>query len=257
MKAVVATLLALSAASAFAQNAAVVNGKAIPSTRVDAMVKQVTSNPQNPQKDTPELRANVRQELINREIFAQEAEKRGLSDTPDFKSQMDFSRQQLLIRALVNDFVNTSKPTDAELQAVYDEQKKGAGDKEYRARHILVEKEEDAKKIVSDLKKGKKFEELAKQSKDPGSAANGGDLDWSPAGNYVPEFSAAMTKLEKGKYTDTPVKTQFGYHVIRLDDVRATQIPPLEQVKPQLTQMVTEKKLREFQEALTKKAKVE
>ena len=257
MKLFIAAVLALTTTATFAQNAAVVNGKPIPSSRVDAMVKQLTNNPQNPQKDTPELRAQVRQELINREIFTQEAEKRGLSDTPEFKAQMDFSRQQLLIRALVNDFVNNTKPSDAELLAVYNEQKKGAGDKEYRARHILVEKEEDAKKIITDLKKGKKFEDLAKQSKDPGSAANGGDLDWSAAGNYVPEFSNALTKLEKGKFTDVPVKTQFGFHVIRLDDVRPTQFPPLEQVKPQLSQLVTEKKLREFQEELSKKAKVE
>jgi peptidyl-prolyl cis-trans isomerase C len=257
MKLVIAAVLALSTVSAFAQNAALVNGKPIPSSRVDAMIKQVTTNPQNPQKDTPELRAQVRQELINREIFSQEAEKRGLSDTPEFKSQMDSSRQQLLIRALVNDFVNTTKPSDAELLAAYNEQKKGTGDKEYRARHILVEKEEDAKKIIADLKKGKKFEDLAKQSKDPGSAANGGDLDWSAPGNYVPEFSTALTKLEKGKFTDVPVKSQFGFHVIRLDDVRPTQFPPLEQVKPQLSQMVTEKKLRDFQDDLSKKAKVE
>ena len=257
MKLFIAAVLALTTTATFAQNAAVVNGKPIPSSRVDAMVKQLTNNPQNPQKDTPELRAQVRQELINREIFTQEAEKRGLSDTPEFKAQMDFSRQQLLIRALVNDFVNNTKPSDAELLAAYNEQKKGAGDKEYRARHILVEKEEDAKKIITDLKKGKKFEDLAKQSKDSGSAANGGDLDWSAAGNYVPEFSNALTKLEKGKFTDVPVKTQFGFHVIRLDDVRPTQFPPLEQVKPQLSQLVTEKKLREFQEELSKKAKVE
>ena len=257
MKLFIAALLAFTTSATFAQNAAVVNGKPIPSSRVDAMVKQLTNNPQNPQKDTPELRAQVRQELINREIFTQEAEKRGLSDTPEFKAQMDFSRQQLLIRALVNDFVNNTKPSDAELLAVYNEQKKGAGDKEYRARHILVEKEEDAKKIITDLKKGKKFEDLSKQSKDPGSAANGGDLDWSAPGNYVPEFSNALTKLEKGKFTDVPVKTQFGFHVIRLDDVRPTQFPPLEQVKPQLSQLVTEKKLREFQEELSKKAKVE
>ena len=257
MKLFIAAVLALTTTATFAQNAAVVNGKPIPSSRVDAMVKQLTNNPQNPQKETPELRAQVRQELINREIFTQEAEKRGLSDTPEFKAQMDFSRQQLLIRALVNDFVNNTKPSDAELLAVYNEQKKGAGDKEYRARHILVEKEEDAKKIITDLKKGKKFEDLAKQSKDSGSAANGGDLDWSAAGNYVAEFSNALTKLEKGKFTDVPVKTQFGFHVIRLDDVRPTQFPPLEQVKPQLSQLVTEKKLREFQEELSKKAKVE
>jgi peptidyl-prolyl cis-trans isomerase C len=239
---------------AFAQNAAVVNGKAIPSTRVDAMVKQMTAQGQ---KDSPELRNMIREELINREIFAQEAEKRGLADSAEFKSQMEFARQQILIRSLVQDYAKSVKPSDAEIKAEYDKQKTAMGDKEYRARHILVDKEDDAKKIVADLKAGKKFEELAKKSKDPGSAAKGGDLDWAAPGNYVPEFSDAMTKLQKGQYTQSPVKTQFGYHVIRLDDVRAAQVPPLEQVKPQLEEMLTQQKLAAFQKELKDKAKVQ
>jgi peptidyl-prolyl cis-trans isomerase C len=249
-----AALVAGFSFAAFAQNAAIVNGKPIPSSRVDAMMKQVTSQGQ---KDTPELRSMVRQELVNREILAQEAERRGLTDTPDFKLQMDTMRQQLLIRALVQDVVKSNPPTDAEIQAAYDEQKKQASGTEYRARHILVEKEEQARKIIADLAKGQKFEALAKQSKDPGSAANGGDLDWAPADAYVPEFSKAMTALKKGEYTRAPVKSQFGWHVIRLDDTRQAQFPPLDQVRPQLTEMVQQQKLRAFQEDLTKKAKVE
>jgi peptidyl-prolyl cis-trans isomerase C len=249
-----AASLLLACASAMAQNAAVVNGKPIPSSRVEAMVKQVASQGQ---KDTPELRNAVRQELINREIFTQEAEKKGIADSADFKAQLEFTRQQLLIRALVQDFVKNNQPADADVQKIYNEQKASAGDKEYRARHILVETEEQAKKIIADLKKGKKFEVLAKQSKDTGSAAKGGDLDWASPGNYVPEFSGALTKLKKGAYTETPVKSQFGWHVIRLDDVRTAQIPPLEQVKPQIVQMLQEKKLREYQESLIKSAKVE
>jgi peptidyl-prolyl cis-trans isomerase C len=239
---------------AFAQNAAVVNGKAIPSSRVDVMAKQMASQGQ---KDTPELRNMIREELINREIFTQEAERRGLADNADFKSQMEFARQQILIRALVQDYVKTTKPSDAEIKAEYDKQKGAMGDKEYRARHILVDKEDDAKKIVTDLKAGKKFEELAKKSKDPGSAAKGGDLDWAAPGNYVPEFSDAMVKLQKGQYTQTPVKSQFGYHVIRLDDVRAAQIPPLEQVKPQIEEMLQQQKLAAFQKDLKDKAKIQ
>jgi peptidyl-prolyl cis-trans isomerase C len=249
-----AALVAGFSFAAFAQNAAVVNGKPIPSSRVDAMMKQVTSQGQ---KDTPELRSMVRQELVNREILSQEAERRGLTDTPDFKLQMETMRQQLLIRALVQDVVKSNPPTDAEIQAAYNEQKKQASGTEYRASHILVEKEEQAKKIIADLAKGQKFETLAKQSKDPGSAANGGDLDWAPADAYVPEFSKAMMALKKGETTKAPVKTQFGWHVIRLEDTRQAQFPPLDQVRAQLTEMVQQQKLRAFQEDLTKKAKVE
>jgi peptidyl-prolyl cis-trans isomerase C len=252
----VVVLAALAAAThiAFAQNAATVNGKAIPSTRVDAMVKQMTAQGQ---KDTPELRNMIREELINREIFTQEAEKRGLADSAEFKSQMEFARQQILIRTLVQDYAKGVKPNEADVKAEYEKQKTAMGDKEYRARHILVEKEDEAKKVVTDLKAGKKFEELAKKSKDPGSAAKGGDLDWAAPGNYVPEFSAAMTKLQKGQYTQEPVKSQFGYHVIRLDDVREAKVPPMEQVKPQIEEMLTQKKLAEFQKELKDKAKIQ
>jgi peptidyl-prolyl cis-trans isomerase C len=253
-RAVVFAAAAVAAQIAFAQNAAVVNGKPIPSSRVDAMVKQMAAQGQ---KDTPELRNMIREELIDREIFTQEAEKRGLADSAEFKSQMEFARQQILIRSLVQDYAKGVKPSDADVKAEYDKQKSAMGDKEYRARHILVDKEEDAKKIVADLKAGKKFEDLAKKSKDPGSAAKGGDLDWAAPGNYVPEFSEAMTKLQKGQYTQAPIKSQFGWHVIRLDDVRAAQVPPLDQVKPQIEEMLTQQKLAAFRKDLKDKAKIQ
>jgi peptidyl-prolyl cis-trans isomerase C len=253
-RAVVFAAAAVAAQIAFAQNAAVVNGKPIPSSRVDAMVKQMAAQGQ---KDTPELRNMIREELIDREIFTQEAEKRGLADSAEFKSQMEFARQQILIRSLVQDYAKGVKPSDADVKAEYDKQKSAMGDKEYRARHILVDKEDDAKKIVADLKAGKKFEELAKKSKDPGSAAKGGDLDWAAPGNYVPEFSEAMTKLQKGQYTQAPIKSQFGWHVIRLDDVRAAQVPPLDQVKPQIEEMLTQQKLAAFRKDLKDKAKIQ
>ena len=121
-----------------------------------------------------------------------------------------------------------------------------------------MEKEDEAKAIIAQLKKGGKFEEIAKKSsKDPGSGANGGDLDWASAGNYVAEFSEALTKLAKGKTTDTPVKTQFGYHVIRLDDVRDAQLPKFDDVKPQIAQQLQQQKLTKYQEELRAKAKIE
>ena len=132
------------------------------------------------------------------------------------------------------------------------------GGKENRARHILVEKEDEAKAVIANLKKGQKFEDLAKkQSKDPGSGANGGDLDWASAGSYVPEFSQAMVKLNKGQVTDVPVKTQFGWHVIRVDDVREAQLPKFEEVRPQIAQQLQQQKLAQFQQDLRTKAKIE
>jgi peptidyl-prolyl cis-trans isomerase C len=171
---------------------------------------------------------------------------------------MEFTREAILIRELINNYQKTNPVTDAEIQAEYDKFAAANSGKEYRARHILVEKEDQAKTIIASLKKGAKFEDIAKkQSKDPGSGAKGGDLGWASAGNYVKEFSDAMTKLAKGKTTDTPVKTQFGYHIIRLDDVRDAQLPKLEDVKPQITQQLGQQKLIKYQEDLRAKAKIE
>jgi len=148
--------------------------------------------------------------------------------------------------------------TDAEIKGEYDKFVAANAGKEYRARHILVEKEDEAKAIIANLKKGSKFEDLAKkQSKDPGSAANGGDLDWANPQGFVPEFSKAMVSLKKGEVTAAPVKSQFGFHVIRLDDVREAQLPPLDQVKPQIAQQLQQQKLGRFQDDLRGKAKIE
>jgi len=196
--------------------------------------------------------------VIAREIFMQEAQRRGLDATDDFKNQIELARQTLLIRELISDYQKANPVTDAEIKAEYDKFAAANGGKEYRARHILVEKEDEAKAIIVSLKKGGKFDDIAKkQSKDPGSGANGGDLDWAAAGSFVPEFSGAMTKLKKGQTTDVPVKTQFGWHVIRVDDIREAQLPKLEDVKPQITQQLQQEKLAKFQADLRAKAKVE
>jgi peptidyl-prolyl cis-trans isomerase C len=247
-------LVAAAAFPAMAQNLAVVNGKPVPSSRADAMVKQLAAQGQ---QDTPQLRTMVKEELINREILIQEADKLGLGNNPDVKSQLDIARQSIIIRALVADYLKKHPVTDAEVKTEYDKFKSQAGDKEYRARHILVDKEEDAKAIIAKLKGGAKFEDLAKQSKDPGSAANGGDLDWASPASYVKPFSDAMTGLQKGQVTETPVKTQFGYHVIKLEDVRAAKIPGMEEVKPQIAESLQQKKLQAYQEDLRKKAKIQ
>jgi peptidyl-prolyl cis-trans isomerase C len=248
-----AILLAVAALPVMAQNLATVNGKPVPSSRADAMIKQMATQGQ---QDTPQLRAMVKDELINREILIQQAEKEGLGNSPDVKNQIEIARQSIIIRALVTDYLKKHPVTDAEIKAEYDRFKSQAGDKEYHARHILVDKEEDAKAIIAKLKAGAKFEDLAKQSKDTGSAANGGDLDWASPASFVKEFSTAMTGLKKGEITETPVKTQFGYHVIRLDDVRPAKIPTLEEVKPQIAESLQQKKLQAFQQELRAKAKI-
>ena len=250
-----ASLLALGAQGALAQNLAIVNGKAVPKARLDALAQQVAKSGR---PVTPEMEGQLREEVIAREVFMQEAEKQGLSGSEDFKAQMELARQTLLIRELFANYQKTNPVSDTDLKAEYDKFAATNSGKEYKARHILVEKEADAKAIVASLKKGGKFEDIAKkQSKDPGSGAKGGDLDWANPASYVPEFTAALLKLDKGQMTDTPVKSQFGYHVIRVDDIRAAQLPAFEEVKPQIAQQMQQQKMAAFQEELRKKAKVE
>ncbi len=255
LSAAVAAALLGAMAPAFAQNLAIVNGKPVPKARVDALAQQMA---RAGRPVTPDQMNQLKDEVVAREIFMQEARKRGLDTTDAFKDQMELARQSILIRELFADFQKKNPVGDAEAKAEYDKFVAANGGKEYRARHILVENEEEAKAIIASLKKGARFEDLAKKSsKDPGSGANGGDLDWANADSYVPEFSDAMKKLGKGQMTETPVKTQFGWHVIRLDDVREAQLPPFDQVKPQIVQQMQQQKLAKFQDDLRAKAKVE
>jgi peptidyl-prolyl cis-trans isomerase C len=246
-------LAAFAAVPAFAQNIAVVNGTPIPTARANALVSQLV---QQGQKDSPQLQAAVREELINREILSQEAARRGIATRPDVKAQLAVAQQTVVLRALIEDFVKNNAPTDAEIKARYDELvKQAGGGKELHLHHILVEDEAQAKDLIAKIKGGASFEDLAKQySKDPGSGKNGGDLDWSSPQAYVPEFGAAAEKLKKGEVTPEPVKTQFGWHIIRLDDSRDVPPPPLEQVKPQIAQQIQQEKLQAFEEGLKKKA---
>jgi len=242
-------------AVADAQNVAIVNGKAVPMARVEALSQQVA---RSGRQVTPEMQQQIKDEVIAREVFIQEAQKMGLDASEDFKTQMELARQTILIRELFTNYQKTHPVTDADIQAEYDKFAASNGGKEYRARHILVEKEAEAKAIIAQLKKGGKFDEIAKKaSKDPGSGAKGGDLDWAPAGNYVAEFATDLKALTKGQTTDTPVKSQFGYHVIRLDDIRDAQLPKLDDVKPQVAQQLQQQKLAKYQEELRNKAKVE
>lgn len=250
-----AAALVFACGSALAQNVAVVNGKAIPKSSEDAWVKELT---RQGQKDSPEMRKFVKDQLIQREILMQEATKRGIPNKPEIKFQLDVQRQAAIIQAMMREEMEKSPITEAQIKAAYDAQKAQVGSKEYRARHILVEKEDEAKAIIDQIKKGAKFEDLAKKSsKDPGSAVNGGELDWAGPEAYVKPFSDAMVGLKKGEMTQVPVKSQFGYHVIKLEETRDTQFPTLDQVKPQIVEALQQQKVQAFVQKLAKDAKVQ
>jgi peptidyl-prolyl cis-trans isomerase C len=245
-------LIAVTAMPAFAQNVAVVNGKAIPMSRVDATVKQVEA--QGQQKDSPELREMIKKDLIAREVMMQEAVKQGYDKNDAVKQQLDTARQSLVVSAMMREYAAKNKVSDADIKAEYERYKAQAGDKEYHVRHILLETDAEAKAVIAKLKGGAKFEDLAKTSKDQGSAATGGDLDWASPSSFPKEFSDAFVALQKGGVTQVPVQTTNGFHVIKLDDTRAAKLPTLEEVKPQIAEALTQKKLQAYQEQLAKKA---
>ena len=250
-----AAVLGFAALSASAQNVAIVNGKAVPLARVNALKAQIEASGQ---PIAPEMVKMIKDEVIAREIFMQEASRRGLAASDAYKQQMEMARQTVLIRALFEDFQKKNPVTDAEAKAEYDKFVEANGGKEYKASHILVESEDRAKAIIAEVKAGKSFEEIAKkESKDPGSGARGGDLDWANPNNYVPEFTEALIKLKKGELTAAPVKSQFGWHIIRMDDERQAEMPKFEDVKPQIMQQLQQTKLQQFQDQLRKNAKVQ
>jgi len=239
-------LLAVAAVPAFAQNVAVVNGKAIPTSRVDAVVKQVVAQGQQP--DSPQLRDLIKKDLIGREVMMQEAEKQGFGKDATVKAAIENARQAIIINAMVGEYIKKNPVSDADIKAEYDRFTKQAGDKEYHVRHILLGTEAEANDVIAKLKGGAKFEDLA---------ANGGDLDWASPSSFPPVFSAAFVALGKGQVTDKPVQTPNGFHVIKVDDIRPAKLPTLEEVKPQVAEALTQKKLQAYQEELVKKAKVQ
>jgi peptidyl-prolyl cis-trans isomerase C len=231
-----------------------VNGKAIPKSRVEFIAKQRAAQGQ---PDNDQTRKAILDSLITQEVVAQEAERKGLAKTADVRTQLDLLRGQVLAQALFQDYVKTHPIKDEQMLEEYNRVKATRGDKEYKARHILVDKEDEAKDIIAKLKKGEKFEDLAKQSKDPGSKDRGGDLDWNPPSTFAKPFADAMVKLEKGKFTEVPVQTQYGWHVIQLDDVRTTPFPAFDTVKRQLASMLQEQEVQKYINALRAKAKIQ
>jgi len=246
--------LAINPAFAEDKSAALVNGISIPQARIDLRVKAATAQGQ---ADSPELRKAIREDMISLEVMAQEAAKLGLSKNADVIQQIELSKQQVLVGAFVQDYAKNHPISEDQLQQEYDKLKAKLGNKEYKARHILVETEEEAKSIITQLGKKGKFEKLAAKSKDAGSAERGGELGWMIPGNLDPAFASAMANLKKGEYTKEPVQSQFGWHVIRLDDVRNLKIPPYEEVKPQLQQRLQQQSIKKAIDELRAKAKIE
>ena len=256
ISAISASLLTL---PAIAQNAVIVNGKAIPKAQLDKLVQK------SGQPDNPQVRDQAREMLVTRELIIQEANNRGVTQKESVREQLEQSRVGILVAAVFEDYVEKEGVADADIKAAYEQVKlQYTGGKEYHVEHILVEKESDAKAITAQIKAGGNFEEIAKaKSKDPGSAPNGGDLGWVGDKALVPEFSKAMVQLKKGQITDKPVKTQYGWHIIKVDDVREVKAPTMEEMKDQLKQMITsdqnwqKAKFGEMMQKLRAKAKVQ
>jgi len=245
------------AAPVHAQNVATVNGKPITQKSLDQFVQLLVSQGAT---ESPQLREQVKQEMINRQVFVQAAEAGGIAKEPAVQTEIELSRQGILVRALMADYLKKHPVSDSAIQAEYDKLKQAqAGKQEYKVRHILVQDEKTANDLLAQIKgKKAKFEDLAKKnSKDPGSAAQGGDLGWAPPTNYVQPFAQAVTQLKKGELAAKPVQTQFGWHVIQVEDTRPVQFPPLEQVRPQLEEMMRQQTLGKYQQELRSKAKIQ
>lgn len=244
----------LSACSKKGGNVATVNGKSIPNWMLEDWLAELE---RGGRKRDDKLEAQIKEELINRAVLSSAAEKQGLTKSETVRFQTEMARQAILIRELFSQFEKTNAVKDDEIKAEYERLKKETPSNEYSARHILLDKEDAAKAIIAKLKSGARFEALAKaQSKDPNSAKDGGSLGWARADTYVKEFADALGKLKKGEVTQQPVKTQFGFHVIRLDDVRTTEFLPFAQVEPQIKQSLMQAKLENYRKEIIAAAKV-
>jgi peptidyl-prolyl cis-trans isomerase C len=255
-----ATLLGAAHAEDKQKNVAIVNGIPIPEARVDFVAKSQIAQSQGQQQDTPEFRENVREILITREVLYQEAIKRKLDSKPEYVTQLDLAKQQIMLGVLLEDLTKTTKPSDEDMRKEYERvkaQSSGDAGKEYKARHILVKDEAQAKQIIADLAKGGDFAKIAaEKTEDPGSKDSGGELDWSEAEVYVAPFADALKSLKKGETTKEPVKTNYGYHVIQLEDVRSRAFPEYDAVKDQIGQSLATKARDDYIAELRTKAKI-
>jgi peptidyl-prolyl cis-trans isomerase C len=255
----IGTLLALNACNAQQPGkngadkaAATVNGTPIKQSVIDVFIQQRAAQGA---PDTPEMRKAVLEELISREVVRQAAVKEGLDKSPEVQMQLDLAQQNILLGAYVQSYAKSHPITDDMVKAEYDKLKAQLGDKQYRARHILVADKKEADALIAQLKKGANFEKLAEQKSKDSSAKNGGDLGWNVPAAYVKPFGDALVKLKKGEYTKEPVQTQFGWHVIKLEEVKDT--PKLEDIKQNLTQSLQQQQLQKMAADLKAKAKIE
>ena len=233
---------------------AVVNGQYISKTALDDLEKEVSARSQGQAFPKEKLI----EELVQRQLLIEDALKKQLDKSPEVTTQLDNIKNTLLTQADLQSFLKANPVTDEDLKKEYDSKVGGSNATEYKASHILVKTEDEAKKLIVELDKGAKFADLAnKNSLDAKESQNGGDLGWFSAGQMVEPFSAAVAKLEKGKYTKEPVKTQFGYHVILREDSRAQTPPPFDTVKEQLKPFLERKKVQTMVETMRKQAKVE
>ena len=234
---------------------ATVNGVAIPRQRAETFVRLQTARGA---QDNDQLRGQVRELLINNELLVQEANRTGLAKKAEVQQQIDLNRLEIIANTVIGEYLRVNPVADADVQKEYDRARAQTGDREYKARHILVASEDDARTVLADLKKGSKFDEIAqKRSLDEGTRPKGGDLDWNVPTNFDKAFADAMVKLEKGKMTEAPVRSRFGFHIIQLDDVRAVSFPPLNQVRQQIQQRLVEQKVQGLVRDLRAKAKIE
>ncbi len=234
---------------------ATVNGKPIKQSWVDYITKDAEARGQ---KSSENMKGAIINELVGSELAYQEAQKMGIDKQPDFIANEELARRKLLVNAFLADFMKKNPVSEADKKQAYEQYKKELGEKEYNARHILVKTEAEANDILAQVKKGADFAKLAKEkSLDPGSKDKGGDLGWfSPAGMVKP-FSDAVIALKKGDVVEAPVQTQFGWHVIKMVDTRATQVPAYDKVKDGLERTLQQRKLEKMMLGLKDKAKIE
>jgi peptidyl-prolyl cis-trans isomerase C len=234
---------------------AVVNGIAIPPIFAEFVRQARLARNMPPEMLTPE---SLRDSLVGTELLAQEAINKGLDKEPRIAAALEFQRHELLGKAVLEDYLRKRPISEETLKAEYDKAKAKAGDKEYRASHILVETEKEAKDLLTKLKNRKvKFEDLAKKHSKDSSAGNGGDLGWNVPANVVPVFAQAMVALKKGQTSTEPVQTQFGWHILRLNDVRDLDFPPFEKIKDRIANQIQQQNIRRYVQALRAEAKVE
>ena len=232
-----------------------VNDKPIPRALYEAYAEQ--RQRQMGDVNSPEARKTLTDEMVAQELLIQDAEKSTLEDNPEVAVQLEMARRNVLATAAVRDYLQANEPSQEEIDQEYKTISANMAGKEYKARHILVASEDEASALIEKLDDGANFSELATENSTDSSASSGGDLGWFTLDVMVKPFGDAAAKLETGKYTGTPVQTQFGWHIIMLDDVRDATPPSLEELRPRIMQMIQSRIINDYLQSLREKAKIE